>query len=459
MTEEFDPKVYLQQGAWRDVRLGLHRTEELLERPQDRLRIVHVAGTNGKGSTCAFTAGILQAAGYKVGLFTSPYVLRFNERIQVNREDISDEDLLAVALEVREAAEQMDEQPTAFELITAAALLHFAQVGCTAVVLEVGLGGRLDSTNVVVPEVCAITSIALDHTHVLGDTIAKIAHEKAGIIKAGIPVVSYKQKPEAEAVIIQRAREVGAPVSVPRFGRIHAHAEGLHQVFSYDGFTDVRLKIRGKQFFKVVIYLPNLIMASAFAMLFFALFSDNGPVNAVLLSMGWIKTPISFLNTVWGNRGLIGLMNFLMWFGNTTIMLMAAIMGVDPTLYEAAELDGCTPNQMFWKITIPLIRPILVYVMITSMIGGLQMFDVPQILTNGKGGPDRTSTTMIMYLNNHLFSKNYGMAGAVSVVLFLVCAVLCVVVYFSLTREDDGLTKAQRRELKAARKAAAKGGK
>ena len=224
-------------------------------------------------------------------------------------------------------------------------------------------------------------------------------------------------------------------------------------------FTDNRLKLKCQGFFKTVIYMPNLIMASAFAMLFFALFSDNGPVNAVLQSMGWIDAPISFLNTVWGNRGLIGLMNFLMWFGNTTIMLMAAIMGVDPTLYEAAELDGCTPNQMFWKITLPLIRPILVYVMITSMIGGLQMFDVPQILTNGKGGPDRTSTTMIMYLNNHLFSKNYGMAGAVSVVLFLVCAVLCVIVYFSLTKEDDGLTKAQRKELKATKKAAAKGGK
>ena len=196
-------------------------------------------------------------------------------------------------------------------------------------------------------------------------------------------------------------------------------------------FTDLRLKLKGQTFFKTVIYMPNLIMASAFAMLFFALFSDNGPVNAVLQSMGWIDAPISFLNTVWGNRGLIGLMNFLMWFGNTTIMLMAAIMGVDPTLYEAAELDGCTPNQMF---------------------------DVPQILTNGKGGPDRTSTTMIMYLNNHLFSKNYGMAGAVSVVLFLVCAVLCVVVYFSLTKEDDGLTRAQRKELNAAKKAA-KGGK
>ena len=223
-------------------------------------------------------------------------------------------------------------------------------------------------------------------------------------------------------------------------------------------FTDNRLKLKCQGFFKTVIYMPNLIMASAFAMLFFALFSDNGPVNAVLLSMGWIKTPISFLNTVWGNRGLVGLMNFLMWFGNTTIMLMAAIMGVDPTLYEAAELDGCTPNQMFWKITLPLIRPILVYVMITSMIGGLQMFDVPQILTNGKGGPDRTSTTMIMYLNNHLFSKNYGMAGAVSVVLFLVCAVLCVIVYMALTKEDDGLSKAERKARRQAVKQV-KGGK
>lgn len=221
-------------------------------------------------------------------------------------------------------------------------------------------------------------------------------------------------------------------------------------------FTDNRLKLKCQGFFKTIIYMPNLIMASAFAMLFFALFADQGPVNNMIQALG--GEPVRFLSNIWGTRSLVALMNFLMWFGNTTIMLMAAIMGVDPTLYEAAELDGCTPNQMFWKITIPLIRPILVYVMITSMIGGLQMFDVPQILTNGKGGPDRTSTTMIMYLNNHLFSKNYGMAGAVSVVLFLVCAVLCVVVYFSLTKEDDGLTRAQRKELNAAKKAA-KGGK
>ena len=202
-------------------------------------------------------------------------------------------------------------------------------------------------------------------------------------------------------------------------------------------FTDVRLKIRGKQFFKVVIYMPNLIMASAFAMLFFALFSDNGPVNSTLISMGILDHPFRFLSSVWGTRGLVGMMNFLMWFGNTTILLMAAVMGINPALFEAAELDGCSPRQTFFRITLPMIRPILVYVLITYMIGGLQMFDVPQILTNGKGTPDRTSMTLIMYLNNHLFSKNYGMAGAVSVILFIIAAILCLVVYFTLNAEDD----------------------
>ena len=224
-------------------------------------------------------------------------------------------------------------------------------------------------------------------------------------------------------------------------------------------FTSYRLKIKGQQFFKTVIYMPNLIMASAFAMLFYMLFSNVGPINQILTQLGWIDMPIDFFNIRFTVRGLICLMNFLMWFGNTTILLMAGIMGIDQSLFEAANIDGASSLQVFFKVTLPLLTPILVYTIITALIGGLQMFDVPQILTNGKGGPDRTSTTMIMYLNNHLFSKNYGMAGAVSVVLFLVCAVLCVVVYFSLTREDDGLTKAQRRELKAARKAAAKGGK
>ena len=205
-------------------------------------------------------------------------------------------------------------------------------------------------------------------------------------------------------------------------------------------FSNERMRLKGATFFKTVIYLPNLIMASAFAMLFFALFSDNGPVNAALVSAGILKEPFRFLSSIAGTRGLVALMNFLMWFGNTTILLMAAVMGIDLSLFEAAEIDGCTPSQIFWKITMPLIRPILVYVMITSLIGGLQMFDVPQILTNGKGNPNDCATTMIMYLNNHMFSKNYGMAGAVSVILFIICAVLCVVIYRS-TNEDEGRKK------------------
>lgn len=182
-------------------------------------------------------------------------------------------------------------------------------------------------------------------------------------------------------------------------------------------FVDARLKIRGTQFFKVVIYLPNLIMASAFAMLFFTMFSTNGPINSILMSMGVISQPVDFLGTVTGTRSLVGLMNFVMWFGNTTIMLMAAIMGISPDIFEASELDGCNSIQRFFLITLPLIRPILAYTLINSIIGGLQMFDVPQILTNGQGSPDRTSMTLIMFLNSHLKSKNYGMAGALSVYL------------------------------------------
>ena len=201
-------------------------------------------------------------------------------------------------------------------------------------------------------------------------------------------------------------------------------------------FTDVRLKIRGKQFFKVVIYLPNLIMASAFALLFFTLFSTNGPINSILMSIGITKNPIDFMGSVLGTRSLIGLMNFLMWFGNTTIMLMAAIMGISMDVFEASDLDGCNSIQRFFYITLPMIRPILAYTLITSIIGGLQMFDVPQILTNGQGNPDRTSMTLIMFLNSHLKSKNYGMAGALSVYLFIISGILCFIVY-RMTNDND----------------------
>ena len=137
-------------------------------------------------------------------------------------------------------------------------------------------------------------------------------------------------------------------------------------------------------------------------------------------------------------RGLVATMNFLMWFGNTTILLMAGIMGIDQNLFEAANLDGANSLQVFFRVTLPLLMPVLVYTIITALIGGLQMFDVPQVLTNGAGTPNRSSTTLIMYLNNFLkTSKNYGMAGAVSVIIFIITGLLSILVFKSLTQDDN----------------------
>ena len=194
-------------------------------------------------------------------------------------------------------------------------------------------------------------------------------------------------------------------------------------------FTDPSLRLRCQRFFKTVIYLPNLIMASAFAMLFFTLFSDSGPVNSILMQLGIISKPFTFLSNTTAARSLVGAMNYIMWFGNTTILLMAGMMGIDTTLFEAAQVDGATSTQIFFHITLPLLRPILVYVLITSLIGGIQMFDVPQILTNGTGDPARNTMTMIMWLNKHLYSKNFGMGGALSVLLFIITGVLSMIVY------------------------------
>ena len=194
-------------------------------------------------------------------------------------------------------------------------------------------------------------------------------------------------------------------------------------------FSDPSLRLKGQRFFKTVIYMPNLIMASAFSMLFFALFSDSGPVNQILLSLHVISEPYKFFQFVSASRILVMLMNFLMWFGNTTILLMAGMLGIDASLYEAAQVDGATASQVFFKITMPILRPIFVYVLITSLIGGLQMFDVPQILTNGRGNPADSLTTLIMLLNRYLTSKDVGRGGALSVFLFIVTGLLSLVVF------------------------------
>jgi len=247
----FDPVAYINTPRGMEFRLGLERTIELLTRlgsPQKSLRFVHVAGTNGKGSTCAFLSHVLQEAGYKTGLFTSPFIIDFYDRIRIDGENISHDSLVAITLEVKAAADAMEDYPTEFELMTAVAFLYFQQQGCDIVVCEVGLGGRLDSTNVIEsPELCIITRIGFDHVAVLGDTLAAIAGEKAGIIKGGVPVLSWAQEPEALEVIEQKARELGSPFFLPDFSQVTVgnSVSREAQTFGYKNLGDLQIALLG----------------------------------------------------------------------------------------------------------------------------------------------------------------------------------------------------------------------
>ena len=205
---------YIHSVTWKGSRPGLARITELLEKlnnPQNGLKFIHIAGTNGKGSNSAMLESVLRAAGYRTGLFVSPYIKHFNERICVCGKPISNADLAAATEVVRPFADSMEDAPTEFELITAIGLVHFLKEKCDVVVLETGMGGRLDSTNVVNTVLCSvITGIAMDHTAFLGDTVEAIAAEKAGIIKAGVPVVWGGYDAAARAVIAARAAAMGS---------------------------------------------------------------------------------------------------------------------------------------------------------------------------------------------------------------------------------------------------------
>ena len=212
-------------------------------------------------------------------------------------------------------------------------------------------------------------------------------------------------------------------------------------------FTDRRLKLKGQRFFKTVMYMPNLIMATAIGSLFLSLFSTNGPINQLLVDWGWFSKPFSFVNDAWSTRLIIAGMNFLMWFGNTTLLLMSGVMGIDEEIFDAATVDGANAFKTFKDITMPLLRPIFVYVFITSLIGGLQLFDAAQIFTTSKGGSQETSMTLMMYLNKTFStSKNYGRAGAISVVIFVITALLSLVVFY--VSYKDSLPK-KRKKVKA----------
>ena len=241
---------YIHSICWKGSKLGLDRTRELLGKlddPQKELKFIHIAGTNGKGSTAAMLSSILEEAGYRVGLYTSPFINRFNERMQVNHQPIPDEELAALTEYVRPHADAMADSPTEFELITALAMVWFARQNCDIVVLEVGMGGELDSTNIIdAPEAAVIAAMGMDHVKELGPTMADIARAKAGIIKEGGRVVSYGGNPEADEVIAAVCRARNASLCQPDFSAIVPGDFSLEgQTFSYKGWRGLRIPLVG----------------------------------------------------------------------------------------------------------------------------------------------------------------------------------------------------------------------
>lgn len=241
---------YIHSIRWEFCKPGLERIRDLCSRlgnPQDKLKFVHVAGTNGKGSFCAMLSSILTKAGYRTGLFTSPYIKRFNERMMIAGVPIPDEELIEVTERVKPAAAAMDEPPTEFELITAIAFLWFAEKQCDIVVLEVGMGGRLDSTNIIEhPELSVITGIALDHTSFLGNTVAEIAAQKAGIIKPHCPALWCGDAPDADAVIRDAAQEKQAPLYAADLKKLHIRSMDLeHTEFDFRRYHALSISMLG----------------------------------------------------------------------------------------------------------------------------------------------------------------------------------------------------------------------
>lgn len=242
--------AYIHAVNWQGSKPGLSRTRTLLRalgNPERQLRFVHIAGTNGKGSTAACIASCLYAAGWRVGLYTSPYINRFNERMQVNGIPISDEELEALVSRIRPVADAMTDAPTEFELITALGMLFFLQRHCDIVVLEVGLGGTLDSTNVIpTPEAAVITALGLDHTAILGSSMQDVARAKAGIIKPGCPVISYGGVPEADRVIAAACREQNCPLYPVDFHQLTLLPSDLSgSRFSFGPLKDLMVPLLG----------------------------------------------------------------------------------------------------------------------------------------------------------------------------------------------------------------------
>lgn len=352
---------YIHKINWCFCNPGLDRITELcnkLDNPQKKLKFIHVAGTNGKGSFCAMLSSILGKAGYKVGLFTSPYVKVFNERMAINGEMISNEELASLTEKIKPLADSMEDKPTEFELITALAFEYFANNGCDYVVLECGLGGRLDSTNVIDTSILSvITGIALDHTAILGDTIDKIAYEKAGILKKNIPCLWCGDNEVASKVILKRAAEVGSEFHTVERKNLKGKELSLNgSVVDWRTIKDIKVALLGKYQLNNV---ANVLTAVE-------ILNENGlqidekSIREGLLSVVWHarfeiinKSPLIIADGGHNPEGVESAVESVKaYFGNKKINVLTGVMADKDYQYIAEQISSVcqeafciTPNN------------------------------------------------------------------------------------------------------------------
>ena len=217
--------------------------------------------------------------------------------------------------------------------------------------------------------------------------------------------------------------------------------------------TDDRHRLRGTGLTKILIYLPNIITAASIAVLFGSLFSQYGPITSQLREWNIISASFDFKKSIGGTRGIISFILFWMWYGNTTLLLISGMLGINPSLYEAAEVDGASSWQKYRRITLPLLKPILLFVLVTSSIGGLQMYDIPALFNTDTTGaliglPDDTSTTLSMYIMR-LYKNDMGRAAAVAVLLFLITFIISMIFFISLRNQDDTPRKCKKKGVAA----------
>ena len=350
---------YIHSVSWEFCKPGLERITELTQKldcPQDSLRFIHVAGTNGKGSFCSMLDSVLRAAGYKVGLFTSPYISFFNERMCIDGIPISDDELAEITSQVRPIADAMTDKPTEFELITAIALEYFRKNKVDIVIFEAGMGGRLDSTNVIsTPILSVITGIALDHTAFLGDTVEKIAAEKAGIIKHKVPVLWGGEDEAALAVIEAKAREMSSRLYKTDHSTLRITSADLDSsLFDYGEYKDMRIRLLG-------LYQPKNaanVLAAIDALTDSGMQIGEDAIREGLCRAEWharfellSREPVVIYDGAHNPQGIDMLVKSVRkYFGEKKIILVSTVMGDKDYESMVSDLSSVTESAYIFKV-------------------------------------------------------------------------------------------------------------